>query len=98
MALLLAGCGGIPRKAGMDDPEVQTLLKAAASFDRVSYGFSPIPSAADVRLETRPTSQYDAMLHITAKTSRTKRFEKRMASTSGSANKRVFRVLESTRQ
>src|SRR5215470_3885235 len=60
----------------MDDPEVQTLLKAAASFDRMSYGFSPIPSAADVRLETRPTSQYDAMLHITAKTSRTIAFRK----------------------
>jgi hypothetical protein len=60
----------------MDDPRVRPLLNAAASFDRTSYGFSPIPKAADVRLELRPTSQYDAMLHIYAKTSRTIAFRK----------------------
>jgi hypothetical protein len=61
----------------MDDPQVQRLVKAAESFDRTAYGFSPIPrQAADVRLETRPTSRYDAMLHITAKTFRTIAFRK----------------------
>ena len=67
ITFLLPGCGYFPRKVSMDDPEVQQFLKAAASFDRTSYGFSPIPHNADVRLETRPTDEYDAMLHITSK-------------------------------
>jgi len=72
----LSGCGLIPRQVTMDDPKVQRLLKAARSFDRTAYGFSPIPREADVRLELRPTSRYDAMLHITAKTVRTIAFRK----------------------
>jgi hypothetical protein len=60
----------------MDDPQVQPLLKAAASFDRTSYGFTPIPKTADVRLESRHTSRYDAMLHISSKTFRTIAFRK----------------------
>lgn len=76
VAVFLGGCGLIPRKATSDDPQVQRLLKAAESFDRTAYGFSPIPRHADVRLEARPTRQYDAMLHITAKTLRTIAFRK----------------------
>jgi hypothetical protein len=75
-ALLLNGCGLVPRKVAMDDPQVRLLVKAATSFDRASYGFSRIPQNADVRLELRPTSKYDAMLHIVAKTSRTIAFRK----------------------
>jgi hypothetical protein len=60
----------------MDDPRIQPLLKAALSFDRTAYGFTPIPQSADVRWESRPTAHYDAMLHITAKTSRTIAFRK----------------------
>jgi len=60
----------------MDDPQVQQLVKTANSFDRASYGFSPIPQKADVRMEVRPTDKYDAMLHIVAKTSRTIAFRK----------------------
>jgi hypothetical protein len=60
----------------MDNPQVQPLLKAAASFDRTSYGFTPIPKTADIRLELGPTSRYDAMLHIYSKTSRTIAFRK----------------------
>lgn len=51
-------------------------MKAAQSFDRTSYGFSPIPKQANVRLELRPTGRYDAMLHIAAKTFRTIAFRK----------------------
>lgn len=72
----LASCGLIPRKVAMDNPQVQQLVKAAQSFDRTAYGFSPIPRQADVRLELRPTARYDAMLHITAKTVRTIAFRK----------------------
>jgi hypothetical protein len=76
VAVLLRGCGLIPRKVTMDDPQVQRLVKAAESFDRIAYGFSLIPRQADVRLELRPTSRYDAMLHITARTFRTIAFRK----------------------
>ena len=69
--LMLCGCGFFPEKVGMDDPRIQPLLKAAASFDRTSYGFTPIPKTAEVRLESRPTNRYDAMIHISSKTSRT---------------------------
>jgi hypothetical protein len=77
LVLLLTGCSVVPKKVSMDDPQVQPLLKAAASFDRTSYGFTPIPkAAADVRLESKPTGRYDAMLHIYSKTSRTIAFRK----------------------
>ena|SRR5438552_17971828 len=76
LALVLAGCRVVPQRVAMDDPQVQPLLQAAASFDRTSYGFTPIPKTADVRLESRPTGWYDAMLHIYSKTSRTIAFRK----------------------
>lgn len=76
VAVLLEGCGLIPRQVAMDDPQVQLLVRAAASFDRTSHGFSPIPQNADVRLQLRSTGQYDATLQITAKTSRTIEFRK----------------------
>jgi hypothetical protein len=75
-SLLVTGCDLTPRKVALDDPRIQPLLKAARSFDRTSYGFTPIPNGADVRWESRPTEHYDAMLHITAKTSRTIAFRK----------------------
>lgn len=73
---LLAGCDLLPRKVAIDDPRIQPLLKAAQSFDRTAYGFTAIPKNAEVRWESRPTEKYDAMLHITAKTSRTIAFRK----------------------
>jgi hypothetical protein len=76
LCLLLAACDLVPRKVAMDDPRIQPLLKAAAAFDRTGYGFTPIPKSADVRWESRPTAHYDAMLHISAKTSRTIAFRK----------------------
>jgi hypothetical protein len=66
VALLLVGCGFVPQKVAMDDPthEFQPLLKAAASFDRTSYGFTPIPKTADVQLDSsRRVPVYAAVLH-----------------------------------
>jgi hypothetical protein len=76
VSLVFTGCDLIPRKVALDDPRIQPLLKAARSFDRTSYGFTPIPKSADVRRESRPTEHYDAMLHIAGKTSRTIAFRK----------------------
>lgn len=74
--VFLAGCDLVPRRVAIDDPRIQPLLKAAQSFDRTAYGFTPIPQVAEVRWESRPTATYDAMLHITAKTLRTIAFRK----------------------
>jgi hypothetical protein len=60
----------------MDNPQVQQLLKAAQSFDRTAYGFSPMPRQAEVRLDLRPTDRYDATLSVTAKTIHTIEFRK----------------------
>jgi hypothetical protein len=71
LVILLVGCDRFPRKVAMSDPRIQPLLKAAASFDRISYGFTPIPASAEVRFESHPTQRYDAMLHVESKTSHT---------------------------
>jgi hypothetical protein len=76
ITLVLAACGSIPRKVALDDPRIQPLLKAAASFDRTSQGFTPISKTAEVRWESKPTKKYDAMLHFDSKTSRTIAFRK----------------------
>ena len=76
LMLSLTGCSYIPRNVSLNDPRIQPLLKAAASFNRTAYGFTPIPNTAEVRWESKPTSTYDAMLHISAKTSRTIAFRK----------------------
>lgn len=76
LAILLVGCDRFPQKVAMSDPRIQPLLKAASSFDRDTYGFTPIPASAEVRFESHPTQRYDAMLHIESKTSRTIAFRK----------------------
>lgn len=60
----------------MDDSRIQPLIKAAKTFDRTAFGFTPLPNAADVRWESRPADRYDAMLHIYSKTSRTIAFRR----------------------
>lgn len=74
VASLFSSCG--PRSVRMDDPEVQRLLKAAQSFNRTAYGFSPIPKQATVLLELQPNDGYDAMLHISSRTSRSIAFRR----------------------
>lgn len=62
--LFLAGCGIFSEKVSIDDPRIPPLLKEAAHFERLRYGFTPLPSKAEVRWESKPTKKYDAMLHI----------------------------------
>jgi hypothetical protein len=73
---LLVSCGVFPEEVPVSDPRVQSLLKAATAFDRAAYGFSPLPTGGNVRLESRPRSSYDAMLHVGGKTRRTIAFRK----------------------
>jgi hypothetical protein len=70
------GCGLFPKAVPVDDPRVQTLLKAAGSFDRAAYGFSPLPTSGNVHLESRPRAGYDTMLHLEGRTTRTIAFRK----------------------
>jgi hypothetical protein len=61
----------------MDDPQVQPLLKTAASFDCASYGFTRSRKPQMSAWNRGPlASRYDAMLHIYSKTSRTIGFRK----------------------
>lgn len=76
VAFFVVGCGVLPEKVSVKDPRVQSLLKAATVFDRATYGFSPLPTNGDVYLELKSRSDYDAMLHLGGKTSRTIAFRK----------------------
>jgi len=76
VAFLVIGCGVFPENASVDDRRVQPLLKAAAAFDRATYGFSSLPTSGHIHLELKPRSGYDAMLHLGGKTSRTIAFRK----------------------
>ena len=75
-ASVLSGCGFVPEKVSPSDPRITPMLQAAASFDRATYGFTPIPTNGDIRLESRPRAGYDAMLHFYGDTSRTIAFRK----------------------
>src|SRR5262249_39256305 len=86
----LTGCSVVPKKVSVDDPQIRPLLQAAASFDRTFYGFTPIPKAADVRLESRARAGYDAMLHIYSKTSRTIAFRKTSGTYKWIADQEIF--------
>jgi len=92
LAILLVGCDRFPRKVAMNDPRIQPLLKAAVTFDRTAYGFTPIPASAEVRLESRPTQRYDAMLHIDSKTSRTIAFRKSGESYKWTGEQEIFQA------
>lgn len=73
---IIIGCGFVPERVSLSDPRVVPLIQAATTFDRTAYGFTPIPTNADVRLESRPQAAYDAMLHFYGATSRTIAFRK----------------------
>lgn len=72
----MVGCGFVPERVSLSDARVVPLIQAATNFDRAAYGFTPIPTNADVRLESRPRAGYDAMLHFYGETSRTIAFRK----------------------
>ena len=73
---LTVGCGFVPEKVSLSDARVVPLIKATTNFDRAIYGFTPVPTNSDVRLESRSRSGYDAMLHFNGETSRTIAFRK----------------------
>ena len=52
------------------------MVNAIAAVDRASFGFTPIPTNAEVCLERGSRLGYDAMLHIYAGTHRTIAFRK----------------------
>ncbi len=76
--VFLVGCGLVPQKVTVTDPEVVSLFAAARSFPREEYGFSPLPSApsTDIRIERHEIGAYNLMLHIYDSTSRTIAFLK----------------------
>ena len=77
---VVSGCGVGPdlgpKRVSISDTNVVPMMKAIAEVDRASFGFTPIPTNADVRLEIGPRSGYDTMLHIYAGTHRTIAFRK----------------------
>ena len=73
---VLASCGFIPQNVSLSDPRIKPLLDAVAATDRASLGFTPISPDAKVRWERRPRRDYDAMLHIYGRTSRTIAFRR----------------------
>ena len=73
---VVAGCGFMPKRLLLSDPRVIPMIQATTSFDRAAYGFTPIPTNGYVFLESRPTKNYDAMLHFYGDTSRTIAFRK----------------------
>jgi hypothetical protein len=73
---LLLACGLAPRKVSPDSEELRPFYKAMAASPRLSLGFTPIEPSSDIRIEGHPRSNYDAMLHIYGKTSRTIAFKK----------------------
>src|SRR2546427_691075 len=48
---LLAGCGFTPQKLPYADPQVQQLLRATEAASTNRFGFSPVSSNSDIRLE-----------------------------------------------
>lgn len=72
---LLAGCGLTPQKLPYADPQVQELLRATEAASTNRFGFLPVSTNADIRLE-KSSGAYDRMLHIYGRTSRTIAFRK----------------------
>ena len=72
---LLAGCGFTPQKQPYADPQVQQLLRATEGASTNRFGFTPVSTNADIRLE-KSSGAYDRMLHIYGRTSRTIAFRK----------------------
>jgi hypothetical protein len=72
---LLAGCGLTPQPLPYAEPQVQQLLRATEAASTNRFGFTPVSTNADIRLE-KSSGAYDRMLHIYGRTSRTIAFRK----------------------
>ncbi|MCI0743858.1 MAG: hypothetical protein L0Y58_00480 [Verrucomicrobia subdivision 3 bacterium] len=69
------GCGIGPDRVTLEDARVKPLLAAMEEVDRAAMGFTPIAEDANISLEDKGQN-YDAMLHVYGKTSRTIAFRK----------------------
>lgn len=73
--LLFLSCRSIPpEKLSIDDPQIEPLRRAAASFDRVSHGFTPLPRGVTVHVDW--SGEYNVTLDIASKTYHTIVFRK----------------------
>lgn len=72
---LLAGCGFTPQKLPYADPQVQQLLLASKAASTNRFGFTPVSTNSDIRLE-KSSGAYDRMLHVYGRTRRTIAFRK----------------------
>ena len=72
---LLTGCGFTPEELPYDNPQVQQLLRATEAASTNRFGFTPVSTNSDIRLE-KSSGVYDRMLHIYGRTSRTIAFRK----------------------
>jgi hypothetical protein len=83
---MTVNCGFIPERVSREDPRLAPMFDAIARVDRRALGFTPIESDAIIRIEWAhrkrdsflglgPT-KYDAMLHVSGKTSRTVAFKR----------------------
>ena len=62
--VFVSGCGSGARKVSLSDQRVAPMLQAIAAVDRAALGFTPIPTNAEVHLDSRSDARYDAMLII----------------------------------
>ena len=71
----VAGCDFTPTKLPYADPQVQQLVRAAEAASSNRFGFTPVATNSNIRLE-RSSGAYDRMLHVYGRTSRTIAFRK----------------------
>ena len=86
MALVSLNCGWAPERVSHDDPRLTPMFDAMTRVDRRAMGFTSIDHNASIRIEwahrkfeslTRVAPKnYDAMLHVSGKTSRTVAFKR----------------------
>ena len=72
--LAAAACGRLPEHIPLDDPRLKPMLEAMTLVDRQTLGFTPRSNDSNVRVEWARDRNYDVMLHINAKTTRTVSF------------------------
>jgi hypothetical protein len=73
----LLGCTQLfPERVSLDDPRLKPMFEAMRRVDRASMGFTPIGPDVKIRLELARNRHYDAMLHVSGKTSRTVAFKR----------------------
>ena len=58
----LSGC--YTKNLSLADPQLAPMLQAIAAVDRAALGFTPIPTNAEVLLDSRSDARYDATLII----------------------------------